>query len=54
MSGLSCDECDDGYFGFGLNNGCLPCWCGGVVTECTTAGYFRYQVSKIIMRFMMG
>jgi hypothetical protein len=47
VKGDQCDQCKRGHFYVNAItlNGCLPCFCSGVSTDCTSTDWRRQPVS---------
>lgn len=50
VTGLSCDQCDAGFFGFGVHGvGCTQCICSGHTSECTLADVTQIRSEEFIV-----
>ena len=50
VEGDRCDQCKRGHFYLNslTPNGCLPCFCSGVSTDCTSTDWRREAVDLIV------
>ncbi|XP_072101165.1 basement membrane-specific heparan sulfate proteoglycan core protein isoform X3 [Mobula birostris] len=48
VEGKTCDSCKHGYFFLSADNreGCLPCFCMGVIQKCSSSSYYRKLVTS--------
>ena len=46
VTGNQCDSCQAGYYHLSADNpdGCLPCWCSGVSSQCFSSNNYRMQL----------
>lgn len=53
VEGDQCNQCKRGHFYLNsvTPNGCLPCFCSGVSTDCTSTDWRRGAVNVILSYF---
>lgn len=52
VQGQRCGSCKDGYFFLDESNqqGCLACFCMGITKQCSSSGYNREVVGKMVLK----